>query len=180
MARHFAFQRIFASCNFAWRVVFPYCWVSHWSDVSRLRQTSRYADQICQFNILWKVLLRRDFSKQLCHRDETVLSNFFLSYKVPFNSKCRWEGHHAAISYFLQRKWNIWRKTNLPNIALTTLTQGLYHFNHQTKRAGKLNFISLPFSRVAQTYKSHLLTLYHWIKWYWNTQTHSWNTYITR
>ena len=104
IARHFAFQRIFASCNFARRVVFPYCWVSHWSDVSRLRQTSRYADQICQFNILWKVLLRRDFSKQLCHRDETVLSNFFLSYKVPFNSKCRWEGHHAAISYFLQRK----------------------------------------------------------------------------
>ena len=68
------------------------------SDVSRLRQTCRYANQICQFNILWKVLLRRDFSEQLCHLDETVLSNSFLCYKVLFNSKSTWEGHYAAIS----------------------------------------------------------------------------------
>jgi len=45
-----------------------------------------------------KALLRRDFSKQLSHLDETVLSNSFLSYKVLFNSKRWWEGHHAAIS----------------------------------------------------------------------------------
>ena len=41
---------------------------------------------------------RRNFSEQLCHLDETVLSNSFLSYKVLFNSKRTWEGHHAAIS----------------------------------------------------------------------------------
>ena len=68
------------------------------SDVSRLRQTCRYANQICQFNILWKVLLRRDFPEQLSHLDETVLSSSFLSYKVLLNSERSWEGHHAAIS----------------------------------------------------------------------------------
>ena len=31
------------------------------SDISRLQQTCRYANRICQFNILWKLLLRRDF-----------------------------------------------------------------------------------------------------------------------
>ena len=69
------------------------------SEVSRLRQTCRYANQSCQSNILWKVLLRRDFSEQLCHLDETALSNSFLSYKVLFHSKRTWEDHHAAISY---------------------------------------------------------------------------------
>lgn len=68
------------------------------SDVSRLRQTCSYANQICQFNILWKLLLRRDFPEQLSDLDETVLSNSFLSYKVLFKSKRSWEGHHAAIS----------------------------------------------------------------------------------
>ena len=68
------------------------------SDVSRLRQTCRYANKICQFNILWKLLLRRDFSEQLSQLDETVLSNSCLSYKVLFNSKRSWEDHHAAMS----------------------------------------------------------------------------------
>ena len=102
IARHLAFPTVFASCNFARGVVFPYRWVSYWSDVSRLRQTCRYADQICQFNILWKVSLQREIPEQLCHLHETVLSNSFLSYKVLFNSKCRWEGHHAAISYHVK------------------------------------------------------------------------------
>ena len=69
------------------------------SEVSRLRQTCRYANQICQSSILWKVLLRRDLTKQLCHLDETALSNSFLSYEVLFHSKRTWEDHHAAISY---------------------------------------------------------------------------------
>ena len=41
IARHLTFPRVFASCNFARRVVFPYHWVSYWSDVLRLRQIGR-------------------------------------------------------------------------------------------------------------------------------------------
>ena len=45
-------------------------------DVSRLRQTCRYANQICQFNILWKVLLTRLFRTAMSSRRNSSIQLF--------------------------------------------------------------------------------------------------------
>lgn len=47
------------------------------SDISRLRQSCRYVNQICHFKFVWKLLLRRDFPTQ-SHLEELRISAFQL------------------------------------------------------------------------------------------------------
>lgn len=117
------------------------------SDVSRLRQTCRYANLICQLNILWKLLLRRDFPEQLSHLDETVLSNSLLSYKILFSSKWLWESHHAAISDHV---------TELASMEINLLEENQaaqHRFSNLKARLQSLQMIKIQ-ERQSPNYKS--------------------------
>ena len=52
------------------------------SDISRLRKTCSYANQLCTSNFLWKRLVKRDFPDKLDFLDDSVLSNSLLAYKL--------------------------------------------------------------------------------------------------
>ena len=72
------------------------------SDISRLRQTCNYVNQLCTSNFLWKLLLKRDFPEK-CHLDESVLSNSSLAYKLFYMSKLSVESHCAQMAQFVER-----------------------------------------------------------------------------
>ena len=51
-------------------------------DILNVRRTCKVLNGLCEWNFLWKNLIRRDFPERIHLLDNTALSNTFLSYKI--------------------------------------------------------------------------------------------------
>ena len=124
------------------------------SDISRLRKTCSYANQLCTSNFLWKRLVKRDFPDKLDFLDDSVLSNSLLAYKLFYNAKLSTESHRAQLSDFVEqlnaRERKLLEENELINHRLADLQARLQNLHNDadqttpvTKLQEQVNYISL-------------------------------------